>query len=110
MLLSKTICNCKEFLLPSLITGVAHLMNYAKFNVLNNFEKGMSVFSVLIANPSTGKSPAIEIIKNALETIEIYEGIKEENSCLVNGLFWFSNVLFILLQLTFYSHQILNLT
>jgi len=74
--------------MPSLITGVAHLMNYAKFRVLNNFEKGMSIFSVLIANPSTGKSPAIEKIKNAIESIEIFDGIKEENSCLVNGNFF----------------------
>jgi hypothetical protein len=62
-------------------------MNYSKINVLNKFEKAMSIFSVLIANPSTGKSPAIEKIKNALEAVEFFDGIREENSSLVNGIF-----------------------
>ena len=63
-------------------------MNYSKINVLNNFQKAMSIFSVLIANPSTGKSPSIEKIKNALEVVELFDGIREENSSLVNGIFF----------------------
>jgi len=43
------------------------------------------MFSILIANPSTGKSPSIEKIKNAMEKIEIFEKVEEQNSSHVNG-------------------------
>jgi len=83
---SKSISNCKEFLIPSLLTGAAHLMAYSKISIFNNFDKGVCMFSILIANPSTGKSPSIEKIKNALEKIEIFERVDGQNSTLVNGL------------------------
>ncbi len=53
------------------------------------------MFSILIANPSTGKSPSIEKIKNAMEKIEIFEKVEEQNSSYVNGVcfyFFFSNL------------------
>jgi hypothetical protein len=42
-------------------------MGYSKISIFNNFDKGVCMFSILIANPSTGKSPSIEKIKNAME-------------------------------------------
>ena len=44
------------------------------------------MFTILIANPSTGKSPSIEKIKNAMEKIEIFECIDVQNFSHVNGL------------------------
>jgi len=44
------------------------------------------MFSILIANPSTGKSPSIEKVKNAMEKIEIFECVDGQNSSHVNGL------------------------
>jgi hypothetical protein len=64
-------------LLPSLLTGAAHLIGYSKINIFNNFEKGVCMFSILIANPSTGKSPSIEKIKNAMEKIEVFENLEK---------------------------------
>ena len=47
--------------------------------------EGMSVYSVLIAEPASGKSPAMKIIRNSLLATENYLTIPPEETKHVNG-------------------------
>ena len=47
--------------------------------------EGMSMFSVLIAEPASGKTPAMRIVKNALLATEKYLCVPVEETKHVNG-------------------------
>lgn len=49
------------------------------------FEEGMSIYCALIAEPATGKSPTLKILRKSLTAIEEYFNVNYENSNLVNG-------------------------
>lgn len=74
-----------EFLLSPLIAGLAHLMNQVRIKCLRTMSEGMSVYSVLIAEPASGKSPAMTIIRNSLLATESYLAIPPEETKHVNG-------------------------
>ncbi len=46
----------------------------------------MSIYTALIAEPGTGKSPAMKLVRQALLEIENHYKIESENSKLVNGM------------------------
>ena len=52
---------------------------------MRTFEEGMVIYSALIAEPATGKSPAMTIIRKALIDVDKYFETPNENSKLVNG-------------------------
>lgn len=45
----------------------------------------MSIFAALIAEPGTGKSPALKLFKKAITNIEEYLSVEPDDSKLVNG-------------------------
>lgn len=60
-------------------------MGRSYINALRTLRESFSVFSVLIGDPATGKSPAMKIIKKALIEIENFEQIDKKNSKFVNS-------------------------
>ena len=74
-----------EFVLCPLLSGTSHLMGQSQVKALKSFEEGMVVYSALIAEPATGKSPAMNIIRKALIQIEFFLAVPSESSKLVNG-------------------------
>ena len=76
-----------------LLTGVSHLMGLSQIKALKEYVEGMVVYGALIAEPATGKSPALNIIRKALVEIENFLAIPSESSKLVNGYFSFFSFL-----------------
>lgn len=48
-------------------------------------KQGICNFTALIAHPSTGKSPALSLVKNAVVKVETYLEIEPQKSCLTNS-------------------------
>lgn len=72
-------------MLCPLITAVSHLMQLAQLKALRTMVEGLSIFSVLIAEPATGKTPALKLLRRTLLEIETFLSVELENSKLVNG-------------------------
>ena len=51
---------------------------------LRTFNEGMVIYSALIAEPATGKSPAMSLVRKALVEVESYLNIPQDQSKLVN--------------------------
>ena len=47
--------------------------------------EGCAMYTALIGSPSTGKSSAMSLFRQALESIELFNGVCIEESKLVNG-------------------------
>lgn len=75
----------KEFLLLPLLTAISHLTQHSKIKALKNLEENGVFYSVLVASPSTGKSPAMNIVRKALYDLEEYLKTPPEKSLLING-------------------------
>ena len=61
-------------------------MGQTELKALKTFSEGLSIYAVLIAEPATGKSLVMSIVRKALVDIEEYLQIQLENSKLVNGI------------------------
>ena len=60
-------------------------MGISTVKAMRTFEEGMVIYSALIAEPATGKSPAMTLIRQALVDVDKYFETPNENSKLVNG-------------------------
>ncbi|RNA08529.1 hypothetical protein BpHYR1_031578 [Brachionus plicatilis] len=76
---------CKEFLICPLFTGIAHLMQHSYVFTLTTLSEKSVFYSCLVANPSTGKSTAMSLIKKSLNQIEEYKKIPRKKSNLINA-------------------------
>ena len=76
-----------EFLLTPLLSGVSFLMANSDISALNKMKQGFIVYGALAANPATGKSPAMDLVRDSLLDIEEYSGIQAQDSRLINGSF-----------------------
>jgi hypothetical protein len=63
-----------------LFTGVGLMMQHTTVEAFKPKRSGLSVYSGLIAHPSTGKSPAAELIVDALNKVESALEIKIDKS------------------------------
>jgi hypothetical protein len=52
-----------EFLIGPMITLVSHCISQCEVNALRTLKTGFSVYVALVAEPASGKSPAMRIIK-----------------------------------------------
>ena len=77
--------SCLEFLLSPLITAVSYSLQQSQINAVRTMEESMSIFTVLVAQPSTGKSPAMNLVRKSILEIERHNGVRHEDSKLVNG-------------------------
>jgi hypothetical protein len=68
------------FLMPPILSAVSHFLAKCKVKALKTLEESFSLFTVLVADPATGKSPAMNLIRNILIDIEEFDGISEEDS------------------------------
>jgi len=86
-----TICmhnsTCLEFLLCPLITAVSYTLQQSQINALRTMKESMSLYTALVAQPSTGKSPAMKLVKRSILEIEKHNNVTPDESKLVNGLF-----------------------
>ena len=77
--------SCLEFLLCPMLSSVSYCLQLTKIKAIRTLEESMSIYSALIAEPGTGKSPAMRLVRKALIDIEQHLNIGNENSKLVNG-------------------------
>jgi hypothetical protein len=71
--------------MPGLISTISHLMNESTIKVADDHTESCVLYTALIANPSTGKSSSLNMLKNSLLDIELFEGVDDADSTLVNG-------------------------
>jgi hypothetical protein len=71
-------------------------MGLSTVKSMRTFEEGMVIYSALIAEPATGKSPAMTLVRKALVECEKFFETPNENTQLVNGKFVISSKFFIL--------------
>ncbi|RNA44246.1 hypothetical protein BpHYR1_047777 [Brachionus plicatilis] len=74
-----------EFIVAPLISTVSHFMNKSRIRMTLSHSESFIVYTALLANASTGKSPAMRIFSQAAEEIEHKLGIDEAKSMLANG-------------------------
>ena len=77
--------SCVEFLLCPLISSVSYSLQLTKVKAIRTLQESISVYTALIAEPGTGKSPAMTLVRDCMQEIEKYYQVTDENSKLVNG-------------------------
>jgi hypothetical protein len=73
-------------LLCPLLSGVSFSLQLTKVKAIRTLCESMSIYSALIAEPGTGKSPAMKLVRQALLEIEKHYQITSDDSKLVNGM------------------------
>lgn len=71
-----------EFVLAPMMAALAFLLAHSAVKPFDCGQQGVCIYSALIATPSTGKSPAINIIERLIARIEAHEKIKPKNSAI----------------------------
>ena len=74
-----------EFVLPPLLSGVSYPMSNSDITGLKKMKQGFTIYGALAANTATGKSPAMDLVRDSLLDIEEYQGIIAQDSPLING-------------------------
>jgi hypothetical protein len=67
-------------------------MEESSITISNDYRLSCVMYCALVANPSTGKSTGLNLVKEAINRIESFIGIEKENSNLVNGKTFEQNV------------------
>jgi len=73
------------FVVGPLLTAAGLLLHHTTVQPFTRSRQGICMFTSLIANPSTGKTPALNLIKNALIKLEEFLNIPYERSALTNS-------------------------
>ena len=63
-----------------MLTAISHIISKCSVKALKTLEESFSLYTVLIADPATGKSPAMNLVRNLLTDIEEFDGVDEEDS------------------------------
>ena len=71
-------------MLPALITAVGFLLGQSVIQPFPKSSQGICTYTALIANPSTGKSPAMNVVKKSIVKIEIFNNTAPDDSQLTN--------------------------
>jgi len=71
-----------QFLMLPLFTAVALLLHQTTVQSYKKKKQGICLYTTLIANPSTGKSPASELIKDSIYKLESALNVPFAKSCL----------------------------
>jgi len=71
--------------LPGLISTVSHLVANSNIHSFGHITTTPCHYTILVAHPSTGKSPALDFSKKLFENIEQYNLIPNQFSALVDG-------------------------
>ncbi len=76
---------CLEFLLCPLISAVSYTLQQSQITALRTMKESMSLYTALVAQPSTGKSPAMKMVRRSILEIESHNNVTPDDSKLVNG-------------------------
>jgi hypothetical protein len=63
-----------------MITAISHFISACKVKALKTLEESFSIYCVLIADPATGKSPAMNMVRNIVSDIELFDNVGEDES------------------------------
>ncbi|CAF1091689.1 unnamed protein product [Brachionus calyciflorus] len=74
-----------EFILVPLISSVSHFLNRSKIEMTDSHSENFLLYTALLANASTGKSPAMRIFTDAAYEIENKLGIEDSDSLIATG-------------------------
>jgi hypothetical protein len=67
------------------LTAIASFLNHTTVTDFPPSKRGVVINSGLVGYPSTGKSAASNLIRNAIEAIESYENIQVKDSRMSNA-------------------------
>jgi hypothetical protein len=73
------------FIIAPLLAAIGVLLHRSTVQAFNSSKSGICMYTALIAQPSTGKSPANDIVKGAMYKIEQYHGTPPEKSMFTNS-------------------------
>ena len=73
-----------DFLLAPLLTTISHLMGHSKLRTFEESYDSLSTYTATVAQPSTGKSKAMEMIKLIYAQIENYFQVPANQSQMSN--------------------------
>ena len=65
-------------------------MGASSITALKNINQGCVLYLTLIGKPSTGKTTAMSMVRDAVYDVEVATQIKEEDSKLINSWFKFT--------------------
>ena len=82
----------EDFILTHLLVAISHLMSKSSIKALVEFKQGFTCYAGLAAYPASGKSPAMDMIKDSLIEIEDFLGVQHEDTQLVNGMLCFDKI------------------
>lgn len=72
-------------MLAPLLTAMGLLLHQSSVQPFEHSKQGICNFTALIAHPSTGKTPALNVIKAAIMKIETFNKVPHEKSRLTNS-------------------------
>ena len=73
-----------EFLLPPMLSAISFYLKCSKVKAFGNFVGSFSLYTILLANLSTGKSLALNEVRDAVMEQEIFDEIEAKCSKLTN--------------------------
>ena len=75
----------EDFLIIHLLTAVSHLISRSSISALVDYKQALVFYGGLAAYPSTGKTPAMDLIKKSFIAVEKFLEIDSVESPLING-------------------------
>ncbi len=70
--------------MPALLSGVGMCLQNTSVQTFDNSVQGICIYTALIAHPSTGKTPASNLVKSALTKMEAFCNVSSDRSQLTN--------------------------
>ena len=73
-------CNTNvAYVVPHVLTAIGLNLSNASIQAFQG-KTGGSMYAALVANPSTGKTKALNLIQNSIEMVEVWCGIEPDDS------------------------------
>lgn len=72
-------------MIAPLLAAIGLLLHQTTISPFERSRQGICNFTALIAHPSTGKTPALNVIKGAMIKVEAYNEVPPNKSCLTNS-------------------------
>jgi hypothetical protein len=72
------------YLVPSILCAIGHLMPKSKIIAGDDVKQKFVFYTALLGNPSTGKTPAMDLVLDAVYELERHDNIPDDESQLAN--------------------------
>ncbi len=70
--------------MPALLSATGLCLQHTTIQTFENSSQGICIYTALIAHPSTGKTPASNLVKSAMTKLETFCNVSPDRSQLTN--------------------------